>query len=250
MTVAPDAAIFDTDGVVTRTAEVHERAWRRVLDEATVHHGVLGAPFEHSDYLRHLDGRSRYDGVAAFLSSRSIDLPWGSPEDPPAMDTVCGIGNMKNVRFREAISVEGVEPYESTLAFIRRLRDEGVGVAVISASRNCAEVLAAAGASDLFDARVDGLVAAELQLPGKPDPAVFLEAARRLGVTPGRSAVVEDSLAGVAAGRRGGFGLVVGVNRTGVADELERAGADVVVADMSQLRVDERRRWVGMDQNR
>ena len=168
-------------------------------------------------------------------------LPRGEPSDPPDRDTVCGLGNRKNDAFRAQVREHGVEPFESTLVLARRLRGRGIRTAVVSASENCAAVLAAAGADELFDVRVDGLDAAELGLAGKPDPALFLEAARRLGVEPGRAAVVEDALAGVEAGRRGGFGLVVGVDRTGHADALAAHGADVVVADLASLDVDDRR---------
>ncbi len=241
--IALAGAIFDTDGVVTRTAEVHERAWQLALDEVQVEFGVTGRPFTHEDYLELLDGRPRYDGVAAFLASRDIELEWGAPDDPPDAPTVCGVGNRKNERFVATIDRDGVRPYDSTLDLIRRLRALGVGVAVISASRNCAAVLAAAGADGLFDARVDGIVSAELGLAGKPDPAIFLEAARRLGVAPDEAAVVEDARSGVAAGARGGFAVVVGVDRGGSPDELRRAGAHLVVGDLGEIHVDDDRSW-------
>jgi len=238
-----DAAIFDTDGVITRTADVHERAWRDVLDEAAVAHGVSDRRFRHADYVEHLDGRSRYDGVDSFLRSRGIELPWGDPAAAPSFDTVCGVGNVKNDRFRDVIRSDGVERYESTIELVDRLHDLGVRVAVISASRNCAEVLVAAGVEDRFEVRVDGLDAASLGLVGKPDPAVFTEAALRLGVDVGRCAVIEDSRSGVTAGAAGGFGLVVGVDRSTGADVLRDAGADLVVADLSEIVVDEDRHW-------
>lgn len=240
---AVDAAIFDTDGVITRTADVHERAWRDVLDEVVVSHGVTTQPFEHRDYVEHLDGRARYDGVDSYLRSRGIELPWGSPSDPPSEDTVCGVGNAKNDRFRAVIRRDGVVAYETTVELIDRLRTLGVAVAVISASKNCAEVLAAAGVEDRFDERVDGVDAAELGLVGKPDPAVFLEASRRLGVEPRRCAVIEDSLAGVAAGVAGGFPVVVGVDRGAGVDALRVAGATLVVGDLGEIEVGEDRRW-------
>lgn len=241
--IALAGAIFDTDGVITRTAEVHERAWQLALDEVQVELGATGRPFSHEDYLELLDGRPRYDGVAAFLASRGIELPLGEPGDAPDTSTVCGVGNRKNARFVATIAREGVRPYDSTVELVRRLRSLGVGVAVISASRNCEAVLAAAGVDDLFDARVDGIVSAELELAGKPDPAIFLEAARRLGVAPGEAAVVEDARSGVAAGTRGGFALVVGVDRSGSRDELLDAGAHVVVEDLREVRVDDDRSW-------
>jgi alpha,alpha-trehalase len=236
-------AIFDTDGVITDTAAVHERAWRGVLDDAARGHGVADRPFTHEDYLEHLDGRPRYDGVAAFLASREIDLPFGDPSDSPSADTVCGIGNRKNERFLDELRSNGVGAYPSTVELVRVLRRRGVRVAVISASRNCAEVLAAAGVADLFEQRVDGVVAAELALAGKPDPAVFVEAADRLGVEVDAAAIIEDSRAGVVAGHRGGFGLVVGIDRTGPGDALRSAGAHLVVSDLAEIRVLESGHW-------
>jgi HAD superfamily hydrolase (TIGR01509 family) len=233
-----DAVVFDTDGVVTRTAEVHERVWAAVLDEALDELGVAERPFGHADYLEHLDGRDRYDGVAAFLGSRGVELAHGSPADPPDARTVCGIGNRKNERFRRHLRDHGVRPYRSTIEFVEELRAMGIPVAVISASRNAKEVLAAAGVGDLFGVVVDGELADRLGLPGKPQPAVFSEAARRLGIEPGSAAVIEDSISGVSGARAGGFGVVVGVARTGNAADLRSAGADLVVGDLSELRID------------
>ncbi len=238
-----EAAIFDTDGVIARTAEVHERSWASVFDEVLEQHGQGSSPFTHQDYLQHVDGRPRYDGVATFLGSRGIELPRGDPQDAPDVATVCGVGNRKNERFLVEIERGGVRAFESTLEFVRTLRRVGTRVAVISASRNCAQVLAGAGAAELFEARVDGVVAAELGLAGKPDPAVFVEAARRLGVAPARAAIVEDSLAGVRAGHDGGFGLVVGIDRDSDGSALLEAGAHVAVDDLARLRVDDRGGW-------
>lgn len=237
-------AIFDTDGVITDTAVVHERAWRAVLDQAARDHGVTDRPFTHEDYLEHLDGRPRYDGVSAFLGSRGIDLPFGDPSDPPTAETVCGVGNRKNEVFLEELRANGVEAYPSTVELVRLLRSRGVRVAVISASRNCAEVLRAAGVAELFEQRVDGVVASELALAGKPDPAVFLEAARRIGVQVDDAAVIEDSRAGVVAGHRGGFGLVVGIDRAGSGDALRSAGAHLVVSDLAEIRVLDSGQWI------
>ena len=235
-----DAVIFDMDGVVTETATVHAAAWKRLFDEllearsrAT---GQSFEPFEPStDYLRHVDGRNRYDGVQSFLASRGIVVPWGDPGDPSGAMTVCGLGNRKDHFFHEHLRAHGADAYPSTVEVIRALRTRRVRTGLVTASRNAAEVLAAAGVADLFDERVDGLVGAELHLAGKPDPAMFLEAARRLGVSPDRAAVVEDALSGVAAGRAGGFAIVVGVDRAGQAEALREAGADVVVADLADL---------------
>ncbi len=237
-----DAVLFDLDGVITDTASVHAAAWKDVFD------GVLKAweqrdggelrPFDaDEDYRRYVDGRPRVDGVEAFLSSRGISLPRGEPDDPPERETAWGVGNRKNVEFLRRIGEGGVKAFPSTLALIGQLRDRGVAVAVFSSSRNCVPVLESAGVPDLFDAKVDGVDAAELGLPGKPDPAVLLEAARRLGAREDRTAIVEDALAGVEAGRRGGFGLVVGVDRAAHRDSFREAGADVVVSDLSELRV-------------
>jgi HAD superfamily hydrolase (TIGR01509 family) len=232
-----DAAIFDTDGVVTDTASVHFAAWKDVFDEAlrSLVSGPEPAPFTRREYLAHVDGVARYEGVARWLASRGIDLPHGSPDDPPGRDTVCGLGNAKNERFLERLRRDGVPPYESTVAFVTWLRDEGVPTAVISASRNAAEVLTAAGADRLFLTRVDGVEAARLDLAGKPEPDVFVEAARRLRVPAARTMVVEDALLGVEAARRGGFGLVVGVDRAEQRGALLDRGADVVVDDLAEL---------------
>ena len=235
-----DAVIFDTDGVITDTASVHAAAWKRLFDDHLRERaGRSGGSFEpfdaDRDYRRYVDGKPRYDGVRAFLDSRGIDIPWGDPADPPDRETVCGLGNLKNGYFLDHLQEFGADPYPSTVGFVRELRARGVKTGVISASRNMRQVLEAAGVADLFDVMVDGVVAEELGLPGKPDPAVFLQAARLLGVEPSRAAVVEDALAGVEAGKRGRFGLVIGVDRTGHADELAAAGADVVVGDLGEL---------------
>jgi beta-phosphoglucomutase family hydrolase len=235
-----DAVIFDMDGVVTETATVHASAWKKLFDtflkQRAAETGEEFVPFDtHADYERYVDGKNRYDGVRSFLASRGITLPDGDPSDPPGSDTVCAMGNDKDTYFLADVRENGVRPYESTIRLIRDLRDKGVKTGLVSASRNAEEVLAGAGALDLFDERVDGVTAAELNLPGKPDPATFLEAARRLGVDPSRAAVVEDALSGVAAGRAGNFGLVVGVGRAGQSDALLKAGADVAVADLAEL---------------
>lgn len=237
---ALEAVIFDLDGVVTRTAELHADAWKRLFDEYLASRAA-GAnepyrPFDlESDYRRFVDGKPRYDGVASFLGSRGIELPFGSPADPPSRETVCGLGNRKNRYFRAALADRGGEPYPTTLELIITLRRRGVRTAIVSSSRNCEAVLEAAGIQALFDAKVDGVDAAELDLPGKPDPAVFLEAARRLGVDPAQAAVIEDAVPGVEAGRRGGFALVVGVDRVHRPGALDAAGADVVVSDLAEL---------------
>ena len=225
-----DAVIFDLDGVVTDTASVHAAAWRRLFDDYLASRpgraGENHRPFTDEDYRRYVDGRSRYDGVRAFLASRGIT------EDTAV---VRALGDRKDEYFVESVKQHGVRVFDGTVVLLRSLRAAGMRVAIISASRNCVEVLKVAGLDAMFDVRVDGVVAGELGLPGKPDPAVFLEAARRLHVAPNRAVVVEDALAGVAAGRRGRFGLVIGVDRTGHPDELRAAGADLVVKDLAEV---------------
>ncbi len=238
-----DAVIFDLDGVVTDTARVHAKAWKRMFDEYLREWSErTGEEFDEfdidTDYRRYVDGMPRCDGAERFLESRGIELPRGDHDDTPDMDTVCGVAARKNEAFVESLKEDGVEAYETTIDLIRDLRNAGLATAIISASKNCAAVLDAAGVSGLFDARVDGLVARELDLPGKPDPAVFVEAARRVEAPIERSVVVEDALAGVEAGKAGGFALVIGVDRVGHAEDLAEHGADVVVRDLGQVTVD------------
>jgi alpha,alpha-trehalase len=237
-----DAVIFDLDGVVTKTARVHAAAWKRLFDEFLRQRAAReGSRFREfdagDDYLRYVDGKPRYDGVHSFLESRGIYLPWGTPDDAGEAETVCGLGNRKNALLRAELEANGVEPYETTLDFIRRLRSRGFKTAIISSSRNCAAVLKAAGAADLFDAAVDGVESARIGIQGKPAPDIFVEAARRLGVEPARTVVVEDAICGVQAARAGGFGCVVGVNRLGDPARLAENGASVVVADLAEIGV-------------
>ena len=230
-----DAVLFDLDGVVTRTADVHAAAWKTLFDEVLRRRagGDAFVPFDASDdYRRYVDGKPRYDGVRSFLASRGIELPYGRPTDEPGAETVCGLGNRKNGVFLERLRQGEIPVFESTVRLIRQLKRGGVKVAVVSSSENCSAILEAAGLSDLFEVQVDGVVAQELGLPGKPDPTMFLEAARQLGVQASQAVVVEDAVVGVEAGRRGGFGLVVGVDRTGDAETLREHGADVVVDDL------------------
>jgi trehalose-phosphatase len=236
-----DAVIFDLDGVVTRTAKVHAAAWKTLFDAFLQQQAdATGKPFRpfdvETDYRRLVDGKPRYDGVADFLQSRGIALAYGDPADPPERETVCGLGNRKNLLYLQRLK-QGVEVYDSTIGLIHQLRAQGIKTAIISASNNCAQVLESAGITGLFDVRVDGVVAQRLGLAGKPAPDVFLEAARQLDVKPARSVVVEDALAGVQAGRRGGFGMVIGVDRGGHPQEMKDAGAHVVVADLVEVGV-------------
>ena len=237
-----DAALFDMDGVVTRTAEVHAAAWKQLFDEylaGRIRRGLPAfAPFDiDDDYRRYVDGRPRYDGVAAFLASRGIILPQGTPADDAVAETVCGLGHRKDALFWARVRAHGVEAYASTVALITRLREAGEPVGIFSASRNAGAVLAAAGVDQLFDAKVDGVDAADLGLRGKPDPAMLLELARRLHADPLRCLVFEDAIAGVEAGRAGGFRLVVGVNRSPAAGDLVAHGAHVEVTDLSEVEI-------------
>jgi HAD superfamily hydrolase (TIGR01509 family) len=229
------AAVFDTDGVVTDTARVHAAAWKHVFDEFL---RGRSDPFDiRADYLSFVDGRARLDGIRTFLASRDITLPEGDPGDSPGTASVHGLGNAKDALFLKEVGAYGVAAYPSTVALLRTLRRGGARTAVVSASRHCAAIVAAAGLTRMFDTRVDGLDAARLALPGKPDPALFLEAVHRLEVCHGAAALFEDALPGVQAGQRGGFGLVVGVDRGGLSAALRRAGADVVVRDLGELTV-------------
>jgi trehalose-phosphatase len=237
----PEAVLFDMDGVITDTAKAHAAAWQRLFDEfleaRAERHGEEFRPFDpRQDYRQYVDGKPRMDGVSSFLESRGIELPYGDEHDGPERETVCGLGNRKDRYFNAWLEENQVRSYPGTLGLIDDLRAAGIKIAVFSASRNAEAVLRNAGVLDRFDAKVDGSDAAKLGLPGKPDPAMLLEAARRLGAAPGRSAVVEDAIAGVEAGARGAFGLVIGVARGDYGDELQAAGADVVVRDLSELR--------------
>jgi alpha,alpha-trehalase len=230
------AVIFDMDGVVTDSVPAHRQAWQETFDHFLDEIGSEAPRFGDSDYLTYVDGKPRYDGVRDFLASRDIVLPDGTPDDWPEAMTVCGVGNRKNERFLEFLSKGGVKAYQSTLDLIGALRSAGVGVALITSSRNASAVLASARVDQsLFDAIVDGNECGRLGLPGKPDPATFLEAARRLGVKPSDAVVVEDAISGVQAGREGGFGGVIGVDRGSNADAQIEVGADLVVSDMAEV---------------
>lgn len=235
-----DAVLFDLDGVLTDTAAVHARAWKTMFDEflrdRAERHGQPFTPFSiDRDYKTYVDGKPRNDGVRSFLLSRGIELPEGDSDDPPQMETMRGLGNRKNDLVNRLLDDEGVVRYEGSVRLVEQLRDQGIKRAVVSSSKNCAAVLEAAGISDLFDTRIDGVVAAERGLPGKPAPDTFLAAAADLGAPPGRAVVVEDAISGVQAGRAGGFGLVIGVDREGDPNALRSNGADVVVSDLGEL---------------
>lgn len=241
-----DAVIFDLDGVVTDTASVHARAWKQVFDlyeERRRSRGDAGfEPFTiEVDYPRYVDGKPRYDGVRSFLASRDIVLPEGEPGDGLADETVRGLGDAKNSLYNELLAQGGVEVFDDTVEQIERWRGMGLRTAIVSSSRNCAAVLEAAGLTHLFEVRVDGREAARMGLTGKPAPDIFVKAVELLGVEPARAVVVEDAVAGVQAGRAGGFGWVIGVDRSGAArDVLLASGADTVVSDMRQVETEER----------
>lgn len=235
-----DAVLFDLDGVLTSTAKVHAICWKRTFDEVLGRRarraGETIEPFDiERDYKLYVDGRSRLDGIRTFLKARRIEIPEGGPDAPVDTDTVWRLSERKNELVLEAIASDGVEPFAGAVALTHHLRAEGFKLAVVSASKNCAAVLAAAGIAELFDARVDGVTAAEENIAGKPAPDMFLEAARRLGVTAERAVVVEDAIAGVQAGRDGHFGLVIGVDHEGASERLRQAGAHVVVEDLGQF---------------
>jgi beta-phosphoglucomutase family hydrolase len=229
------ACLLDMDGVLTDTASTHARAWKKTFDEVLARHPGQ-APFDiDSDYKAYVDGKTRYDGVASFLASRGIELPRGTADDPPEAETVSGVGNRKNELVQRLIADEGVVVYEGSVRFVQEARAAGLKTAVVSSSANTEQILASAGITDLFDARVDGVVIAREGLRGKPAPDSFLRGAELLGVPPSAGAVFEDALAGVAAGRAGGFGLVVGVDRHGAPQALQEHGADIVVSDLGEL---------------
>ncbi|GCB43443.1 HAD family phosphatase [Streptomyces sp. NL15-2K] len=230
------ACLFDLDGVVTKTAVVHAAAWREMFDAfLREREGEHFRPFDDADYDEYVDGRPRADGVRTFLASRGIELPEGNPDDPPEKPTVHGLGNRKNDLLLKKIRTDGVEAYEGTLRYLEAVRAHGLRTAIVSSSANCRDVLRAIDTEDLFDVRIDGVVAAERKLPGKPHPDTFLAAAHDLGVEAARCAVFEDALAGMDAGRSGRFGYVVGVDRVGQTDALYAHGADRVVKDLAEL---------------
>jgi len=232
--------LFDLDGVLTKTAEVHSAAWKQMFDayleERAERTGTQFAPFDPvNDYDEYVDGKPRYEGVQSFLTARGIELTRGEPSDPPDAETVDGLGNRKNAILLRLIHERGVEPYEGSVRYVEAAREAGLRRAVVSSSTNCRDVLAAAGIEDLFEVRIDGVVAEREHLRGKPAPDTFLAGARALGADAAEAAVFEDALAGVAAGRAGGFAFVVGVDRTGQAKALREHGADVVVTDLGEL---------------
>jgi beta-phosphoglucomutase family hydrolase len=232
--------LFDLDGVLTQTAKIHAQAWKEMFDaflrEWSEEHGVPFEEFDRpTDYDEFVDGKPRLDGVASFLESRDIHLPLGSPSDPSDAETIHALGTRKNERVLELIHEQGVEPYEGSVRFAEQAREQGLRRAVVSSSTNCQDVLVAAGIDQLFEERVDGVVAEREHLAGKPAPDTFLYGAKLLGAEPAEAAVFEDAQAGVQAGRAGDFGWVVGVDRTGQRRQLQERGADIVVDDLGEL---------------
>lgn len=230
-----DAALFDLDGVITPTAEIHMHAWERMFSGFLRDHAPDQPAYTDQDYFDHVDGRPRYEGVEHFLASRGIELPHGEPSDPEDALTVCGLGNRKNAVFTEVLREEGIAAYPGSLRLIEHLERAGVAMAVVSSSKNAADVLATAGLGQRFPVLVDGVVAAERGLPGKPEPDTYAYAAQQLGVPTSRAVVLEDAVSGVRAGAAGDFGLVVGVDRGAGRQVLLDGGADVVVGDLEEL---------------
>lgn len=235
-----EAVLFDLDGVLTATAKLHAVCWKQMFDEFLQQRaragGAVFQPFDiDRDYRQYVDGKLRYEGVQSFLGSREIQLPYGDPEDPPEVETVCGLGNRKDKLVGELLAAGNVSVFAGSVALVHHLLSLGLRTAVVSASKNCEAVLRAAGIDQLFELWVDGRVAEALGLPGKPEPHTFLKAAELLGVDPKRAVVIEDAIAGVLAARRGGFGLVIGIDRHGDAEALRENGADLVVSDLAEL---------------
>jgi len=235
-----EAVIFDMDGVITKTALTHAAAWKKMFDEylrkREAEHGEPFAEFTHAaDYLPYVDGKPRYKGVQSFLESRGIHIPFGDPSDSPRTETVCGLGNQKNIAFNEVLENEGVEVYPSTVALINELKKAGIKLGVASSSKNCKPVLERVNLLEIFDALVDGVVSAELNLHGKPEPDIFTTACDIVGVKYKNAIVVEDAVSGVQAGKKGNFGLTLGIARENNRKELEENGADLVVEDLEEV---------------
>ncbi len=233
------AAIFDMDGVVTNTAAVHSAAWKEMFDAYLRSWAAIqGKPFAEftldGDYLAYVDGRPRYNGVERFLKSRGIELPRGNPDDPPGIETVCGLGNRKNVIFKQILERDGVRTFESTVLLMREMIQRGIKIGLATSSFNSGVVLGKTGTTELFETVVDGVVSAKRGLKGKPEPDIFSATAGNLGVPNAEAIVIEDAISGVQAGAKGGFALVVGIAREGDGHELRRNGADVVVRDLSE----------------
>lgn len=229
-----DAALFDLDGVLTPTAEVHMRAWEKMFNEFLAQQEGQG-PYTEQDYFDYVDGKPRYEGVQSFLDSRNIHLPYGEPGDDPAAVTVCGLGNSKNALFTQVLRDGGIAAYPGSLQLLDHLESLGVKMAVVSSSKNAPDVLRVAGIADRFPVVIHGGVAAQKGIPGKPKPDTYTFAAQELGLDSNQCVVFEDAISGVQAGAAGGFGLVVGVDRGAGVDPLTENGADLVVSDLCEL---------------
>lgn len=235
--------IFDLDGVITKTADVHFTAWQRIFVEFLKSKGAPATFTYEDDYVPYVDGKPRYKGVESFLESRGFELPYGEITDRAGKETICGIGNRKNEVFREVIQQEGVSFYEGTINFINELKAENIQMGVASSSKNCQFILETVGLAKEFETIVDGVVSQEMGLKGKPEPDIFTIAAKNMGLKPANCVVVEDAISGVKAGRKGNFGLVLGVTRTGDINALKTNGADIVVEDISEISLKEVKDW-------
>ena len=249
-----DAVIFDLDGVVTKTAVVHAAAWKAMFDEFLKDRAEKnGEPFKEftyeEDYLTYVDGKPRYKGVQSFLKSRGINLEYGDPGDSTDKETVCSLGNRKNIKFVEVLKTKGAEVYQSTVELIKDLRDKGIRIGVASSSANCQYILQSTGLEELFETRVDGVVSKKLGLKGKPEGDIFVTAVKNVGANPDRAIVVEDAVSGVQAGVNGGFGLVIGVARENNQDDLKSNGADIVIDDFAGITTDTIEQWFTQKNN-
>lgn len=232
-----DAAILDMDGVITNTATVHEKAWRQMFDAYLSSKSEDFKPFSREDYLKYVDGKPRYEGVESFLKSRKISIPYGKTTDKEGAETICGLGNKKNRMFVEIIEKEGVDVFTENIEQIKAWRAHGIKTAVISSSKNCKTILTKAGVLDLFDARVDGEISEKRNIKGKPEPQIFMEAAKEMGTKKSNVIVIEDAISGVRAGRKGNFGMVFGINPEGKKKELLQNGADLVVKSLKEVNI-------------
>ena len=242
------AVIFDLDGVITQTARVHSLAWKKMFDDyLKFRQANYGEPFEEfdheRDYLPFVDGKSRYHGVESFLVSRGINIDFGDPSDYPGKETICGLGNRKDSIFNAIVADEGVSVYDSTVDIIKKLKKLGIKLGVASSSKNCKAVLQAVNLLELFDTRVDGVVSAELNLKGKPEPDIFTTACDNLKIAYKKAIIVEDAVSGVQAGAKGNFGLVLGIARENNEDELKKNGADRVINDFSEITINYLEKW-------
>jgi len=242
------AVIFDLDGVITKTATIHAESWKVMFDEylhlREEKHKESFVEFSiKDDYLKYVDGKPRYKGVESFLQSRNIELTFGSPDDSSDKETICGLGNQKNVKFIEILNTKGIDVYESTVRLINELKEAQVRIGIASSSKNCQFVLKTAKLEHLFETRVDGVVSAELGLKGKPEGDIFVKAAENLGISPKDAIVVEDALSGVEAGKNGKFGLVIGLDREGHGNLMKERGADIVIEDFAGITKKDIEQW-------